>query len=712
MNRRWVTPLVLCVFVALVAQIPLLHDRFFYIVDDSAAQFVPMWRRIGEQLLSGHFPLLDLDSWVGGNIAGEALFGVWNPVNLIDYLLVTRIDDLGIAAAVVKTQFLVIIALGVYLLCREYGAAKWAAFGLAVALPFSGFILYFQASTWAAGLMTFAWVPYVWWSARKVARGTLRPVWAFVFGVLCVTAGNPYGILAILVIYVALLVEFRQMRLVLVGMSVLAVAPLVFLPLLGAAAVGARGGMTLYNAGEFTPRINDLLALSMPSHLPQMRVFDSNVNWLLVPATYFAWFAVPVLAWLDWGVLRQRRRELTAVFVITGTYLVFCLAPSHIWMFRWPIRNIENLLLGVSVLLAVLLSAGLRTDFFRRRALITGGALLAGMYLSVSTWPKFSLRHAVSLVVLVALTSLLILAARRGKVRWQAMVLAGGTAGVLLLQTTWMPANYSVTTGYPIPGVHLPYQGTVAQVADVNIPAKQGVVFGNGYAAAGVPSLMAYTGVGYVKYSKALCQQHWGTCREGYDKLFAPVQGNLSIADLTKVETVVVQRKLVDPEPRPGWHVESQTDQLKVFRRDTPLAPGRVSASHGATVDEDIVDGNRDERVRYHLSGGRAELTFARLNWPGYRAEVNGKRVPVREGPAGVMVVDLPEGVESGELRLSWTPPGFLLGIGSAIAGLALALALSWRREKRPHSADPIPGPDRESPHRTDRGREHQAVAG
>ncbi|MET0136327.1 MAG: hypothetical protein ABW215_22310, partial [Kibdelosporangium sp.] len=243
-------------------------------------------------------------------------------------------------------------------------------------------------------------------------------------------------------------------------------------------------------------------------------------------------------------------------------------------------------------------------------------------------------------------------------------------------------------------------------VGEVMIRPQHGLLFGNGYAAAGVPSLMAYTGMGYVKFGKALCLTHRGTCREGYDLLFAPVLGNLSMADLTKVETVVVQRKLVDPVPRPGWHVESRDGLTTVLRRDKPLPPGRVSAAEGVTVTRDTLAGARSERVRFQ---GKGQLTFARLAWPGYRASVNGKAVPVREGPGGLLTVDLPE---SGELELGWTPPGFLAGIGCALAGLLLAVALGWRREEHPLATRALRRRRREGPHRTDGRRGDQVAAG
>jgi hypothetical protein len=147
-----------------------------------------------------------------------------------------------------------------------------------------------------------------------------------------------------------------------------------------------------------------------------------------------------------------------------------------------------------------------------------------------------------------------------------------------------------------------------------------------------------------------------------------------------------------------------------VLRREKAIQfpPGRVSAwSPGVTIDEDTMDGSRSERVRFRRAGGPAELTFARLTWPGYQAEINGREVPVREGPAGLLVVDLPDGIDSGELRLHWTPPGFRFGIIGAAAGLALALFLGRRRGTRQRTPGPVLDQPADGPQ-----RQEQAVAG
>ena len=91
---RVVPPLGVAVLTAAMALIPALRDHRFYLTDDSAAQFLPSWYHLGELLRSGQFPLLDPTLWAGGNIAAEALFGIWNPVLLATMVFVSLVPNL------------------------------------------------------------------------------------------------------------------------------------------------------------------------------------------------------------------------------------------------------------------------------------------------------------------------------------------------------------------------------------------------------------------------------------------------------------------------------------------------------------------------------------------------------------------------------------------------------------------------------------------
>ena len=119
-RSRVLPPLGVALLVAAMALVPALRDPRFYLTDDSAAQFLPSWYHLGQLLRAGRFPLLDPTLWAGGNIAAEALFGIWNPVLLAAMLLVSAVPNLVVASVLVKTAFLVILALGVYGLAREY----------------------------------------------------------------------------------------------------------------------------------------------------------------------------------------------------------------------------------------------------------------------------------------------------------------------------------------------------------------------------------------------------------------------------------------------------------------------------------------------------------------------------------------------------------------------------------------------------------------
>src|SRR3954465_2459137 len=244
---EWLVTLGVGLLAAGVCVIPQWRGTFFYYVGDQYEQFAPLWHVFGEQLRAGHWPTMDPAGWAGGNYAAEALLGIWNPVNLLDFVLVSLFHDLSRAAFAVMVQMLGILAMGTFLLARGAGARRVPAVLIAIAIPVSGFTLWYEASGWPAGLMAFTWVTHFWWSSRRHARGELNPLVPFLFGGLTITVGNPYGALGVLVVSVAIGVELLLQRrwarlasLAVMAGCVAALAAVVFLPLLGADSVSAR----------------------------------------------------------------------------------------------------------------------------------------------------------------------------------------------------------------------------------------------------------------------------------------------------------------------------------------------------------------------------------------------------------------------------------------------------------------------------------------
>jgi hypothetical protein len=704
-------PLLVCAIVAGLAQLPLLHDPYFYYTDDAATQILPIWYELGEQVRSGVWPpMLDVHSWMGGNLAVEALFGIWNPVNALLWVIVSLLPNLLVAGILVRTVAFVLLALGCYLLCREYGAARWASSAVAVTLPFCGSLFYFDAAKWPAAVVAFVWIPYLWLAARRMARGRTNAVCVFAIGALAVTAGNPYSMLGACIVLLGVLLEtallknWRSLRrLFLVSLTIGSIAPLVYLPLMLSSDVTWRVPKTIGNSGALTPHLRDLVNLSMPGYVPKVPgVFDA--------AIYFCWFALPLAMWLDWGVLRRRWRELTGLLVVAGVFLILARGPSELWMFRWPLRVLHYGYLGSAVLLAVLLSAGLRTDHVRRRAVGMGVLVLlnVGVMWAAAQNPQAIRRDVISLVVVGILTAAAFWAYRLRGGRWLAAVLHLGTVVTLALQMFWFfgyhgaaPYYFPTSVADARANFEHRYRGQTIQIADTNIigpPAQpreawRDLMPGNLYRPAGVESVGAYTGMGFATFAKTLCANHAGsTCAAAYGTLWQQPGGiPVPLADLLRLDTVVVQRKLIDvPQVPAGWQVTERNDRVTILQRQPPITRpgGRLSwASPDVHVSGNSAPDDQHEVVTFDRQAQSvpSRLIFARLAWPGYTAKVDDVEVPARAGPTGLLEVELPPGTRGGQLRISWAPPGLPAGLAIAAVGLlgAIALGAAQHRQKR-----------------------------
>ena len=126
--RALAWPGAVCALTGLHVVVATLINREFLIRGDTDAQFAPTWYHLGELVRDGQWPpMLDPDSWHGGNYAAEALFGIYNPLNVLIWVFMSAVPNLLLGIIVVKGVALMALALGTYLLCRDYGAERWAA---------------------------------------------------------------------------------------------------------------------------------------------------------------------------------------------------------------------------------------------------------------------------------------------------------------------------------------------------------------------------------------------------------------------------------------------------------------------------------------------------------------------------------------------------------------------------------------------------------
>ncbi|HEY1572343.1 MAG TPA: hypothetical protein VGG05_13440 [Pseudonocardiaceae bacterium] len=700
-RRLPLAPLLMLAAVAVGAGLPLIGNHIFYFWDDTAGAAVPVWHRIAESVLHGHLPLLSLDLWRGGNFAAEAATGMWNPVVVAVAIAVYPIDNLAAGIALGKAFFMLVMAGGTYLLARDVGVRRSLAAAVGAVLPLAGYSFFMDGTAWVNALMLTAFTPWLWWTARLVARGR-SPLLLVLTGYLAVSIGNPYGLLACGFVILAGSVDAwlsgRRGRIGVLLLSGVAVALLnvqVYLPLLLTSSVGFRAAAETLNNGFLKPSVTNLLELSTPSAQPLTANFLSGN--LTVPVAYLAWFVLPTLPWLRWTLLRERWREHVELYVFGGCFLLLMLGPSQIWMFRWPLRLIDFFWFPVLLLWALLAGQGPVRTRWRWRAAVSALVVAVGAYLAWGELPRTWRWDVLGAVVVLALVGVLVrfgLSTRAGCV-----ALVVGSLLVLGLQVVWFPGNFTVTN-YQFPtsvaGLQArfaKYHGNVVQLSDIGLDVPErlpdqaytDVLYGSMYSVAGVESTTAYSGIGFSKLDGRLCQSYQGSvnCPASWTRLWLPPDGYpVPLADLLRARTVVVQNSLVDTRhrtPPPGWHrtpADESSGLTAVWTRDQalPWPAGRLSHAAGVQVLSDAVTGQVDEHLTYRRTGtGPAALTFARLAWPGYTATVDGRPTAVRSGPYGLLVVDLPAGANGGAVQLSWSPPGWR---ASAVAfGLGIALA-------------------------------------
>lgn len=703
---EWCVSSVLAVTVILIACVPRLIDNRFYYTGDMLESFVPSWHRIGSELRSGHWLAMNPDAWVGGNYAGEAAYGLYNPINLVNYVLTSYFENLSEAAFVIMVEFLALFAVATYLLCREYGANRGPAVLAGLTLPFSGFTLFYEAGGWPSGMMAVAWVTLFWWSALKLARSRTNPFITFIVGALTVSMGNPYAALGAVIVLVGLGVELlltrrfrRLILLALTGACAGTAALVTYMPLLLSVDVTTRAGNSgISNDTFLQPQLGGLAGLSSPTYLPVITTFGGPIE--VLPSFYLAWFVLPLLPFLRWEKIRRllssstfRRRHgvhLISLASITGVFFLLTFGPSNVGMFRWPIRLIEYFYLGAIVALSLAMSLGLAKNHIRRRLILSSMTVFLGFYVAFSSSPALTGRHALAAVLVLALGALAFLSWHRWNTAGLFATLTLGSIAMMSLQVIFLGRDVDESSR-PDPSSTTQlskraddYVGTVLQIADREDTEPADItngrlLFGNEILASTVDSsINSYTGIGFTVFQDALCMDYRGSvCREFYPALWSPVNKDVPIPliDYLRVDTLVIQDALVPkasvaPAP-PGWEVKSRDDIRTVMvRKESSPLPGTVSyAGSGVTVSAG--DSNaQTETVQVSGSGG--QVSFARLAWPGYSASIDGVETPAGAGWHGLLQVSVPPGQH--ELAIEFRPP--LQRLSAAVFAVAFVLAL------------------------------------
>ena len=699
----WGTVVALTVLVGYL--LILVHNRTFFLQDDSESGAIPNWLYIGDRLHQGSLPILTPDSWMAGNWTVEGQNSLWNPVQLaIDYVA-PMVDRLDLLAAGVKGCFAVVLALGVYRVAMAYGARPMWAAVVGAAMPFSGWVLYYDSATWVTSLFGLAWMTQAWASGVRYARGQSGPIPVFVFTYLALSIGYVHSAIGIALVSACVLVgEGLRSRSWVSAAKVAAVAIaaalcglVTFLPGYLTSSVTWRVIGTAVNTNLFTAPWPESLNAAMPVALPAIQGFSgSQVQ--KVPVSYIAWFILPVLAFVDWGRARRLIRELAGPLMLLLVMLVVTDGPSQLGPIRWPARMLPLMAVAVLVVIGVLVSRVVSLSRWRQKTLVAVALVLISVLRSASAFP-----HGIVEFALWGLTLLVVAAFVVALGRWFGLVPAAGAVLVGILAVLWVqvgqfPSNLGVSQWHmPVSRseakAHFPnYQGVTLQLGQ-RAPVKtlaqaeatwHSLVIGNYARTLGLDYVNSYTAVGHQRFSSLLCMR-WegGTCKKAEGYLFAddPTTGR-TYADLMGLDRVILTKYTFPTAPAlgapVGWHFVNHPDPLAwVLERNTPrpAQPGRVVASRGVVVTHAAPSSDTTESMTVSSDSG-GSVVFSRLMWPGYTATLDGRPLPVDSVRGVFVTVRLPAGTHPSRLVLSFRPPGMTLGLVLAAMGVALLITL------------------------------------
>jgi hypothetical protein len=682
------------VTVALALAVLLADDPRHYFYGDTQAAYYGWWYHLGEAVRAGQWPLLDPHAWRAGNLVAEGQWGLFSPLVVGIGLLASTAGNVLAFATAVKIGLACVGSLGVFVLARSYGVPAAAAYAAAVAVPMGGMTQYLDLPSWAAGLMIWALLPWLWWAVRRTMLEHANPLTALLLGYLLVTVGYVYGTIMAIFVLLACLVDCWAVRDRAAGRRVLGIGVLlglvavtVYLPGVLTASVTVRDSAIGGFGGKFS---TDPLAM-LTSLLPTASVPGTTLH--LLPYAYLVWF-LPLLLWVDLDKVRRGWRPVAGLVFMAVLMLLVVDGPARLGPLRWPLR-LQTFLVQAVVLLVVvgLTRFGVRRPSARRLTASLAWVALAGV-VAVVRAPEIWTGHLLSVVLVSAgVLALWFLLRRRSAA--SGIVLAGFTLAMLALQHGYYPHPPSPERNLPasLAAYQRPLSGAVGDVVVVGDAESRleedgswsrDFLVGSAWYLNPHPVQNTYTTISQRAYYDRYCMTYQGsTCPAALDTLFGtePSTG-LRRVDLLGVSTVLLVRpdfpgRSLDSPP-PGWRVAGSTARAVMWVRTAPVpGAGRpVWASPGTRVSV-LSAAGRATRFRIdRVPDGGGRVVLSALAWPGYHTDVGTLTDPV---DGYLVTVAVPAGSAGRTVTVGFSPPGWPLELGcwwlAVLAGATWSVA-------------------------------------
>jgi hypothetical protein len=690
--------------------------------DDYQISILPVLHDIARSWGEGHWPLLSPYSWVCGNLAGEFQYGTFSPFINVAIIVIWKIFA-GFAhqAAALSIVHLVVLASGGFVLARSRGFSSPLAIFVSLIVALNGWIISWGAPDWFGALGAFAWLPWAWWALeRALTAGRWRFLWPAPFVYLVVTGGFPYTVLML-----AVLVAWLSIKSLAQSKSLFAVVPMLVGTALGFA-LSAPALLAIFDyvhgsAREMQPALTHWQWIVPPAALPGFILPCWTAKWADFSSRYVSHRATElacglvapaalVAGFLHQGcaLIRRFGWELALLLIV----LLISMLPTE-GVFRWSFRWLPfvHLILALSAAESLTLLGEREKTASHRLLLLASPAAVALVLAGITSLAMLFFHKAgaygfpltwILLAIALVWTGFELLI-KRGALTSasQPWLPAVVTFASLLATYLCIPPNcgvprYNFTEElinpapldrerlylsiYPPAEVAYRSEMRPRPVGQIVRPGSTSMWaqlhFINGYSPirpSGVAREFMFAIHGEIDFNVA-------------GRLVAREAGATGLLAELGVDgiTVASDYDFFKPQPVSEWEMVASADEGRVFhRRGPPLSRVRSVASLNSRPGQEFatakISAIRNTRnyveadVDVPSGSNSALITFSRPYFPGYEADLSGKKLRVDSERGLFPVVEIPPG-SRGRLVLSYRPAWLVYGGGLAMACAAFFL--------------------------------------
>ena len=647
-----------------------LTDRYTWLENaDQATQVRPWLDYQARELHAGRIPLWVPYEWAGQSLIGQVQPGLVNPLNWP--LFAAPLRDGHIPVPVLHWYWIWIhwvAAVFAYWLCRDLGAGRAAAVAGGAIYTFTGFMGH---SVTPAFLMSAVWLPVVYLFLARLWRGE-RPVAS---AALCGAAlglaflSGHHNIPIYAAVMVVLAVAFSRWRLKAVP------AFLAMLLLISAVQVFPAfeyGRQSVRWAGVPTPlHWNEPVPYTVHA---EYSIGLAGIPGLVIPGLGHhadPFVGIVVLA-LAYAAIRARwnRRDVRILAFLAVGGLVLALGrdtPLHHLIYRFvpmveKARYPAMAIALAQAALAGLASCALSLDGAVLRKLLAWPLAVCGVVgLGAYAWLHF--RHVIpadhpawllGAAALVAVCAL----------RWPATLPAAVTAVVALQTLVYPPAAILPSGG---PGSYAAMMTAQSDIAAF---------------------LKSQPGWFRVDFDESVIPYNFGDWH-GIEQFgsYTASMPDRTYQHLFRRDLFGVRYRVAKEPPEPGLEVVFHSASgLNVYRDPRYGAP--LSVFHGSNCagDEHLAVLYRDpERSIFEVDLACPGLVIVGdPYYRGWRAWLDGKRVPIQEYEGVVRAIDAAPGGH--RIEMQYRPASVYWGAGLSVLGLILMAAFGLRRSVQAHT--------------------------